>query len=179
MDAVVINSGVAIFVVLCAVIVFRRVARDYEQCGRLTTLSTSLEILIFVLQGMTAGLYLGTEFASGGLLVLAVVCLILGLAVLFVAMSGLGMRKSVGQDVSGLKDTGLYRYTRNPQIVAYGFVVLGFALLQPSWWALVWIGLFAVIAGLMVRTEEVHLRRVYGADYERYCVRVPRYVGLR
>jgi hypothetical protein len=109
MNAVVINISVAVFAVICAVAVFRRVARDYEKFVRLTPLFTSLEILIFVLQGIVAGLYLGTELANGWMLALAVMCLMLGLAVLFVAMSSLGMRKSVGQDVSGLKETGLYR----------------------------------------------------------------------
>ncbi len=179
MNVVVLNISVAGLVVMCAVAVFRRVARDYEKFGQLTSLSTSLEILIFVLQGVVSGLYLGTELASGWLWVLAVLCLVLGLTVLFVAMSGLGMRKSVGQDVSGLKDTGLYRYTRNPQIVAYGLAVIGFALLLPSWWGLVWIGLYAVIAGLMVQAEEAHLHHIYGEAYGHYCACVPRYVGLR
>ncbi len=178
MNSLVINSVVAIFVAMCAVAVFRYVARDYARYGHLTTVSTSLEIVIFFIQGMTAGLYLGTEVVSGWPLAVAIVCAASGLVLLFVAMSGLGMRKRVGQDVSGLKETGLYRYTRNPQIVAYGLVIIGLALLQSSWWALVWIGLYVIIAALMVRTEETHLRRVYGADYERYCTRVPRYLGF-
>jgi protein-S-isoprenylcysteine O-methyltransferase Ste14 len=179
MNAVVINISAAVLVVICAVVVFRRVARDYERLGRLTTCSTSLEVLIFVMQGMTAGLYLGTDLTSGWLLVLAIGCTAAGLIMLFAAMGGLGMRKSVGQEVSGLKETGWYRYTRNPQLVAYGLIVLGITLCLPSWWALVWLGLYGVIAALMVRTEEAHLRRVYGAEYERYCQRAPRYLMFR
>ena len=51
----VINIGVAIFAVACAVAVFRCGARDYEKFDQLTSLSTSLEVLFFVLQGVVSG----------------------------------------------------------------------------------------------------------------------------
>jgi len=34
-----------------------------------------------------------------------------------------------------------------------------------------------VISHLMVRGEEAHLREVFGAEYEAYCARTPRYIG--
>jgi len=36
-----------------------------------------------------------------------------------------------------------------------------------------------VLAHLMILSEEEHLRDVFGEEYERYCERVPRYLGLR
>lgn len=104
--------------------------------------------------------------------------MLVGVVLVVIAMGRLGIGVSVGQQVSGLRQSGLYRYSRNPQIVAYGLVVIGYALLWPAWSGLVWVGLYLAIAHLMVRTEEEHLRRVYGEAYERYCARTPRYLGL-
>ena len=101
-----------------------------------------------------------------------------GLAGVMVAMGRLSWRKSIGRDASGLQRTGLYRYTRNPQIVAYGLLVLGYALWWPSWSGLVWVMVYAAIAHIMVLAEEEHLRRVYGEAYETYCQRTARYLGL-
>jgi protein-S-isoprenylcysteine O-methyltransferase Ste14 len=56
--------------------------------------------------------------------------------------------------------------------------VIGIALLWPSWYALGWVALGAVIAHMMVLTEEEHLRRTLGESYLAYCQNVPRYVGL-
>lgn len=112
------------------------------------------------------------------LLAPAMLAIIIGLASVIIAMSGLGLRRTFGQEVQALRQAGLYGLTRNPQIVGYGLVIAGSALLWPSWYALGWVGLYAVIAHLMVVTEEEHLRRVHGKDYARYCERVPRYLGL-
>ena len=101
-----------------------------------------------------------------------------GLALTLIAMTRLSWGTSIGQRVSGLRQTGFYRFTRNPQIVAYGLVVTGYALLWPSWPGLVWVAAYGFIAHLMVRTEEEHLQRVYGDEYADYCARTPRYIGL-
>ena len=57
-------------------------------------------------------------------------------------------------------------------------LVAGSAALWPSWYALGWLFLYAAIAHMMVLTEEEHMRNVHGEEYERYCERVPRYLGL-
>jgi protein-S-isoprenylcysteine O-methyltransferase Ste14 len=43
---------------------------------------------------------------------------------------------------------------------------------------LVWLAIYGLIAHVMVLTEERHLRRTFGEDYEDYCQRTPRYVGM-
>jgi protein-S-isoprenylcysteine O-methyltransferase Ste14 len=57
-------------------------------------------------------------------------------------------------------------------------VVIGVVVLWPSWYALGWVVLYGIVVHLMVLTEEEHLRAVHGEEYERYCSRVPRYLGI-
>lgn len=163
-------------------LVFWQVGRDYQRRGKLTPLSSTLEVVIFFLHGSASYVFLDSRLSAintrSPVFALAVVCMAGGLALVAAAMGRLGMPKSLGRNVTGLRQTGLYRYTRNPQIVAYALVVIGYALLWPSWWGLAWVGVYLVIGHLMVRTEEAHLRRVYGDAYRRYCERTPRYLGL-
>jgi protein-S-isoprenylcysteine O-methyltransferase Ste14 len=57
-------------------------------------------------------------------------------------------------------------------------MVIGCAVLWPSWYALGWVVLYGVIGHVMVLTEEEHLRNVYGEEYTVYCKQIPRYVGI-
>jgi protein-S-isoprenylcysteine O-methyltransferase Ste14 len=88
-------------------------------------------------------------------------------------------QKSFGAVVGQLNTSGLYAYSRNPQLVGYLLFVFGYALLWPSWQGLLWAALSLVIASLMVRGEEEHLRKVFGEKYREYCRRVPRFIGWK
>jgi protein-S-isoprenylcysteine O-methyltransferase Ste14 len=173
---------VSALLLAAAILIFGRVRRDYHASGKLTPFSTFLEVLIFFLHGSASYAFLDSNLShihrTSPLFFLSIVCMLLGVVLVAIALGRLGMGESVGQRVSGLQQSGLYRYSRNPQIVAYGLVVIGYALLWPAWSGLVWVGLYLAIAHLMVRTEEEHLRRAYGAAYERYCAETPRYLGL-
>jgi len=165
-----------------AYLVFRRVGRDYERQGRLSPWSSTLEFVIFALHGMASYLFLDSKLGhvrlGSPVTILAVAAMAVGLMLLAVAMGGLGMKRSVGRQVGDLKLLGLYRWSRNPQIVAYGLVVTGYALLWPSWSGALWVILYALIGHMMVLTEEAHLCRVYGQAYATYCSHTPRYLGL-
>jgi protein-S-isoprenylcysteine O-methyltransferase Ste14 len=173
---------VSALLLAAAALIFGRVRRDYRVTGKLTPFSTFLEVLIFFLHGSASYAFLDSNLAhvntASPLFFLSVLCMLVGLVLVVIAMGRLGMDVSVGQQVSGLQQSGLYRYSRNPQIVAYGLVVIGYALLWPSWTGLVWVGLYLAIAHLMVRVEEDHLRQAYGEAYQRYCAKTPRYLGL-
>ncbi|MGB8326835.1 MAG: isoprenylcysteine carboxylmethyltransferase family protein [Steroidobacteraceae bacterium] len=81
---------------------------------------------------------------------------------------------------TALVTAGLYRYTRNPMYV-------GLLLLLCGWAA--WLGtlspwvmplLFAIVITVaQIRPEERALYALFGADYERYCRQVPRWIGVR
>lgn len=75
--------------------------------------------------------------------------------------------------------TGLYRWMRNPMYVGLGVMLLGETLLLPQIWremavliAVLWIA----VTVMVVRKEERDLRRLFGAAYEEYCRRVPRWI---
>ncbi len=177
------------FVLLCtAFAIFRIIVRrDYQRRGQLTPLSTVLESLIW-------GPYFAFPYiynppgwawfwshrlqAPPILRLIGSISIVAGLAVLVVAMSGLGLLRSLGQEVNVLRQSGLYRFSRNPQIVAGALLVGGYVVLRPSWYALGWLVLYAAMAHMMVLTEEEHLCDVHGEDYVRYCIRVPRYLGF-
>jgi protein-S-isoprenylcysteine O-methyltransferase Ste14 len=54
----------------------------------------------------------------------------------------------------------------------------GWALLWPSWGGILWVLLMLVLCHIMIITEEEHLQRTFGREYEDYCSRTPRYLGL-
>ena len=174
---------IAIVLPILGALIFRRVGQDYERFGKLTRSSTFLEVLIFFLHGASSYVFLDSRLSvidvRSPIFGLAVVLLVGGLVMLFAAMGRLGVRKALGQDTTGLHCSGLYRHSRNPQILSYGLVVIGYSLFWPSWSGVLWLTIYGVIAHMMIRTEEVHLRKAYGADYLKYCKHTARYVQLR
>jgi len=73
--------------------------------------------------------------------------------------------------------TGLYRYVRNPMYAAVLALILGQGLLFGNVELLEYGGLVWLITHLFVRIyEEPKLRATFGAEYETYCARVPRWI---
>jgi protein-S-isoprenylcysteine O-methyltransferase Ste14 len=91
-------------------------------------------------------------------------------------MGWFGIRRAFGVETKGLISTGPYRFTRNPQLLGGYLLVTGVAVQWPSWFAILWIGLYGVIGHVMIITEEEHLRTSFGQEYIRYCQQVPRYL---
>lgn len=158
----------------------RLVPRDYREYGKLTPVITFLQALLFFVYGGFPYLYLSRDWPAVSLpLILHIAGLLLlfgGLASLFYGMFRLGVLRSMGRGTPKLQQSGIYRFTRNPQALACGLYVIGFIILWPSWYALGWALLYFVIIHMMVLTEEEHLQRVYGEEYQEYCKRVPRYI---
>jgi protein-S-isoprenylcysteine O-methyltransferase Ste14 len=72
---------------------------------------------------------------------------------------------------------GLYRYVRNPMYLAVLAVIVGLALALWQPWLLVYAAVVALSFAVFVRVyEEPTLTRKYGAEYEAYCMTVPRWV---
>jgi protein-S-isoprenylcysteine O-methyltransferase Ste14 len=73
--------------------------------------------------------------------------------------------------------SGLYRYFRNPIYIGAMLVLLGHVFWHPSR-SILWMPvILAVCAHLFVILyEEPHLRKTFGVAYERYCLKVPRWI---
>ena len=176
----------ALLIISGAYIVFRVfVRRDYQRKGRLSFLSSSLELLIFTLVFCYPLLYsspgwgwfwstsapVGTAAWLTGMLVILV-----GFGLAFGTMIWFGIRRAFGQRVNKLVHSGPYRFSRNPQVIGGYLLVIGSSIIWQSWYNLLWIGLYAVVTHLMIITEEEHLHQVYGSEYASFCQDVPRYL---
>lgn len=76
--------------------------------------------------------------------------------------------------------SGLYGRVRNPMYWNYVVIVLGIAVLYRAPVLLAYAAaLFALAHAYVVRVEEPQLRRRFGADYDAYCTRVPRWLPRR
>jgi len=177
---------IGLFVTLfAAVLIFRVVVRrDYLQHGKLGGLSVFLEFVIFGLHANLPYLYLGVPWPAmppapenPAQLYLGLAVSILGLLATLAIMAHLGFGTTVGQQPEGVRQTGPYRWTRNPQLLTYAILLAGMGIMYPSIQAAAWILLFAAIGHLMVLTEEEHLKNQFGEEYLEYCRRVPRYLG--
>jgi protein-S-isoprenylcysteine O-methyltransferase Ste14 len=105
------------------------------------------------------------------------ILILLGSVSTILAMTGLSWRTTFGGGKHHLRQSGFYRITRNPQLVGFALLILGYALFWMSWYTLGWLVLYGVIAHMMVSVEEEHLLNTYGEEYQEYCMRVPRYLG--
>jgi len=180
----VVYAITAVLLLVAGYVVFRFfVHRDYRDRGRLSPFSSFLQLLLFFLHGTSAYVYMDVTFrrirTDSPLFIPAMVCIVVGLVLMLIAMSRLGAGQVFGVKVTGLRQSGLYRYTRNPQIVFGLPIYIGFAMLWPAWTGLVWLGLLWVLLHMMVLTEEEHLRRAFGEEYDRYRAKTPRYLGFR
>ena len=78
---------------------------------------------------------------------------------------------------SRLVVAGPYRHVRNPMITGVGTILAGQALLFRSWGIAIALAVFALVNAIYFPlVEEPGLRRRFGAEYEEYCARVPRWL---
>jgi len=72
---------------------------------------------------------------------------------------------------------GLYRYVRNPMYVAVVSIIIGQGLLLGNASVLVYAAVvWAAFFGFVLLYEEPKLRKTYGAEYDAYTARVPRWI---
>jgi protein-S-isoprenylcysteine O-methyltransferase Ste14 len=176
----------AMLLLLFAYVVFRLIVRrDYASRGRLSLLASSLQLLVFI--GFFsfpyqfnppewAWFWMVSTSSSQGLYLAGLLFICLGFLVAFGTMAWFGIKRAFGIHIDGLKKVGPYKLSRNPQILGGYFLVIGASLQLPSFYSLGWILFYAIIAHWMVITEEEHLLRIFGEEYEEYCSEVPRYL---
>jgi protein-S-isoprenylcysteine O-methyltransferase Ste14 len=158
------------------------VRRSYEERGRLTWPVSLLQLAFFAAFFAMPYLYVPPEWAWDWLpdgtwtRLSALIVAAVGVVLAFGTMIWFGVGRAFGVKVTALRTTGLYRYSRNPQMLGGWFMVLGVVLNEPSAYAIGWSGVWAVIGYWMVTTEEEHLRRIFGMEYDQYRQETPRYL---
>jgi protein-S-isoprenylcysteine O-methyltransferase Ste14 len=171
---------------LLAYLVFRRIVRrDYKGRGRLSPVSSLLQLLVFLGYFCLPYLYNppGWELfwrpgasTDPALYVIGLLLICLGFLVAFGTMFWFGMARAFGVRVDGITKAGPYKVSRNPQVLGGYLLVLGVFVQWPSLYALGWLFMYALIMHWMIVSEEEHLLRAFGAEYEAYCLETPRYL---
>ena len=161
------------------------IRREYRLRGKLTWISSSLQLVVF--GGLMSFPYLfnPSEWAWFWLFtgptspqqrIIGLVIIILGFVMAFGTMAWFGIRLAFGLETQRLITTGPYRFTRNPQILGGYLLVIGVSVQWTSWFMLIWIILYGLVGHWMILTEEEHLHMVLGNEYKFYCEQTPRYL---
>jgi protein-S-isoprenylcysteine O-methyltransferase Ste14 len=167
-------------------LLFRVLARrDYLNEGKLTLTTSFLEFVIFAFHANMIYLFIPVNWPqlpplseNTAICICSKCLIIIGLAIVFGAMIPLGYNRTMGLKSHKLQTSGLYKFTRNPQVLGYYIVLFGFAVSYPSLYTAGWILLFCFIGHIMITTEEEYLRKIYRERYEYYCKEVPRYITI-
>lgn len=152
---------------------------DYRRFGRTTALGVSALLAAWFMPMCVLGFSIPFFSApSRPLQYVGYLLMASGLALLVFPLRRFSPRMIVGRQVEGLITSGVYRFTRNPQYVAWFLFVLGYAMTGRSAMAYLGVALYLVVAHLTARVEEEHLERLYGDEYLRYKASTPRYLPM-
>jgi protein-S-isoprenylcysteine O-methyltransferase Ste14 len=175
--------GWALMFVLGAVI-WNRLARDYRRRPGASIQTVALvwalspvhfSLVVLAAVKSTWHFSLPTPLALGGGIVLAGVGAVVGLAAAYEFRWSLKRLNFL--DNTRLVTEGIYRWSRNPQLVGWTLVLVGLGLIRGS--AMVLLLALVVLLGyrLIMPLEEELLGRLFGDAYEAYRSRTHRYFG--
>ena len=77
---------------------------------------------------------------------------------------------------NSLATTGAYARIRHPQYVAFVLILLGFLLQWPTLLTLLMFPILLVMYARLAVTEEAQMRKQFGAEFEAYAARTPRFL---
>lgn len=119
-----------------------------------------------------------TVSKSVGVVVGAGACLLMGGAVLEFQRHHTTVNPKT-LDTTKLVVTGPNRLTRNPMYLGLAGLLTAHALWRRSWSALLPVALFAaIIDRTQIPAEESVLQQRFGAEFERYRAKTPRWLGV-
>lgn len=171
----------------CLAIVFGLLAkRSFHSHGRLTpALGIWSGIAMHGHALMTFGIsWIDRGSLYGTTMLTVLVGLILAVSGIAVIAAGRRAYGNVAR-VYGLKEdllieSGIYRWTRNPQYLGYILLLVGSAVASGSMLAFFFAAIFYIVIHLgVVFVEEPHLKHLFGTRYEIYAQQVGRYLGLK
>jgi len=153
-----------IFVIFSYYIFRHIIKKDYKKRMRLSVTSYLLEILVF---GMHANLIYGAlqtkypylpPFPHNKLHTLfSGILFASGALILLLSWLKLGTQRSLGIDNNNLITGGLYQYSRNPQLVGYGFMLAAVTITYITLMVFIWFLLYIIVCVFMIQSEEEFL----------------------
>ncbi len=115
------------------------------------------------------------EVGTISFLIGSVVCSV-ALLILVLGIINLGaFTRTIGVNSKELTIKGIYKYSRNPQVMGYGLLLAGFGVLWPSWYIFAGLVSYFFISHKMILIEELHLENLFADKYVSYCNKTPRY----
>ena len=176
--------SVAVALGVCFAVVWRRARAEWRDgsdlapaTGWLILVLWALVVVLLVLAVAWRPLGLDVPVAAsvvaGGLVVLGGVALA---APGFLPFASI--RQLYGIERGGLITGGIYRYSRNPQYAGLGLALLGGAFAARSGLALLVAALYWLAIRAWLVIEEEHLEAAFGAKYDAYRGRAPRFLGF-
>ena len=162
-------------------IIFRvKFKKDYKNGQKLSPLSSVLGFLVFAVHANSIYLIIPTKWPylpqipeNQVIRIIFILMLGIGFIILFTSWFKLGTKTSMGVDKNKLQKDGLYKYSRNPQLVGYGFILASFIIICFSYLSIIWFLLYLITTYFMVKTEEEFLIQIYKKEYIDYCRQVP------
>ena len=79
-------------------------------------------------------------------------------------------------DKTAFVQKGIYSISRNPAFVGFDLMYIGLLIAFPNMVHLLFVIFPIVMLHLQVRQEEEFLRKTFGAEYDKYCRKVRRYI---
>lgn len=73
---------------------------------------------------------------------------------------------------------GMYRFSRHPLYFAFGLIYLGTSLAAASWLFLIISSAWMIFPLSQVTTEEQGCLDMFGAAYQEYMIRTPKWIGF-
>jgi protein-S-isoprenylcysteine O-methyltransferase Ste14 len=142
---------------------------------RLFALVASLAIVLLLI----ARFFLeGGEFVflrGAGVVLLALSCVFIFAPFFLLARHGQRQGGGTYMQTGGVVERGLYAIIRHPQYLGYMLLACGFALLSQHWLAILLAALSSTCFYLQALAEEKYCLAQFGAAYEQYLQRVPRF----
>jgi len=154
----------------------------YLKNGKLTLFAGFSQLAVFTIHAFLLYLpyYLYTNWPKievGAIsYIIGIIVLLISISIMVLGIVTLGpFMRMMGVNSSDLTVRGIYKFSRNPQIVGYALLLLGFGVLWPSWYIFAGLISYVFIGHRMILTEELHLENLFADKYISYCNKTPRY----
>ncbi len=157
---------------------------DYHSQGKLSTFGSVLHVLVYIIHGMFMGFCLWGGWFSTKIEVnfLTIMGILISVGGLILTITGMNffrsLRKHTGVEPGHLDTSGLYSWSRNPQFVGYGILLIGLSIIWYNTWVWAGIASYILLIYAMALIEEEHLLAIFGQEYAEYCKRVPRFLAI-